>query len=297
MSVPGGHGGHGGSRIMGTGGDHFDGGQVGSAGDLGFERAEPSSGRDDWRKQRFLQGQCANQFPGPLPGSWIVKLARAGVGLFDPRHSAEEVIESVGDQQQLAGPGQSFGRFRAQLVDRVQRHELDAGLVEDGFSIHFGLDVRHAPGRARVAVVERGRDQLSPGIEQEIIHAPRIGADAGNGEAVRRGFLQAGLQLLKQLGNVPVQRVARFDRRVGKPMDLLERQFCFRQRPEHEPAALGAQITSQVVGGHGSAVRCGMRDAGCGMRDAGCGMRDAGCGRMRDAGRSIGDTLYVLGNT
>ena len=39
------------------------------------------------------------------------------------------VIKGVSDQEELLRLGQSFRRFSRKLVNRVERHELNAGLI------------------------------------------------------------------------------------------------------------------------------------------------------------------------
>jgi hypothetical protein len=84
---------------------------------------------------------AAKSFLRPRFGPRIVKLRGAGEGNLVARDAGAEVIERVADEQELLGAGQAFGRLGGELVNRVQRHELDAGLGVNRRPVHFGLHV------------------------------------------------------------------------------------------------------------------------------------------------------------
>ena len=135
----------------------------------------------------------------------MVELRCAGIGFLNARSAAEPEIKRVGDHQKLCGIPEAARLFSGELVEGVQRHELDAGLGEHLGPRYHSLHALDALGRAWIAVVERGRHHFAVCIQQHIIDAPRISADAGDVSLQERGLLQANLQFLEQPRDVPMQ--------------------------------------------------------------------------------------------
>src|SRR5208283_3374508 len=92
-------------------------------------------------------------------------------------------------------------------------------------------------------------------VVKHVIHAPGIGADAGDGQPARGGFFQSRLQLVEQAIQVPVQRAGGLDRAVGKTMQLLQDDFAAVERAEHEASAIRTEVAGEVMCGH-SENRC-----------------------------------------
>lgn len=67
---------------------------------------------------------------------------------------------------------------RRELVERVDRHELNSRGAIDVFSRDNGEDFFHHTFRARIPIVKRILKQLPLFIEQRVVHPPGIRADA-----------------------------------------------------------------------------------------------------------------------
>ena len=85
-----------------------------------------------------------------------------------------------------AAASEVFGLGR-ELVERVDRQELQPRPRVEAVRRHERVDALDAARRPLVAVVERLGDELTAGIEQPVVHAPCVDADAGQVVGRRRG--------------------------------------------------------------------------------------------------------------
>ena len=131
---------------------------------------------------------------------------------------------------------------RQQLVQRVDRHELDAGgrvdLLARHRRAHAGLHHPHGPC---VPVVDRVRQQPAARVEEPEVDAPRVDTDRGDG-TIGAGTTQARGDLAEQVQEVPVQRAGQRHRDVGEPVDVRDREAVAVERADEDPAALRAEV-------------------------------------------------------
>ena len=109
-------------------------------------------------------------------------MAGAGHRFLGHGHAREPIVEAIGNEQELLRAVQTLGRFGGQLVEGIERHELDAGFGENSGPIHFGASVRHPARGTGIAIMEGRFQQRAFLVEQQIIDAPGVRADAGNGQ-------------------------------------------------------------------------------------------------------------------
>jgi hypothetical protein len=107
-----------------------------------------------------------------------------------------------------------------------------------------GHPLEHAGG-AVVAVVHRVADEPAVGVEQAVVHPPRVDAERVHPARCPQAVPDSLVERL----NVPAQRAVGPDRDVGEPVQLGERDLLRRNPAEHDPAAGGAQIDGRD-GGH-----------------------------------------------
>ena len=134
-----------------------------------------------------------------------------------------------------------------QLEKGVEGHELDAGLGEDVIGRHHGKGTLIAIVSAHIAIVVRHRQHGFITPQKDVVHAPRVRAEALNGHAARRDLREAGLQFLEHPQQVPAYRAADGHRAIWETVDLLDGELVTFQRPQHHSSALSAQITCKVV--------------------------------------------------
>ena len=91
-------------------------------------------------------------------------------------------------------------------------------------------------------------DQCALAVQQRIVHAPGIEADAGQLFAVladRPGH--AGLDLGPQTHDVPMQPIGEADRSIGKAVHFGELQTLTAEGAEDGTATFSTQIDGQVI--------------------------------------------------
>ena len=118
-------------------------------------------------------------------------------------------MEEVGHHQEPFGEIENravIAAHRDQLVERVDRHELQAGRREDFFARDTSERLVHDAGRAGVAVVVRLAEQFAAFGEQDVVDSPGIDAHADRARAIGlRGFEQAVLNLAPEAEHVPAE--------------------------------------------------------------------------------------------
>lgn len=218
-----------------------------------FDGTEIGAGTGDVRENRAREFQQVDEVIRPVTRAGIVELKGAGHGFFHGGVAAEEIIEGIGHAEEEARFLQALGGFGGELVKRIDGHELDAGFREDIFPFGERENAFHSPRGAGIAVVKGRRDEGALGIEEDVIEAPGVGADAGDGQLARGGEAQAGFQLIEQLRDVPVEGFAVALDGVGEAVDFFESDTPVVRRPrvvqgaEHEATAFGAEIAGQVM--------------------------------------------------
>ena len=133
---------------------------------------------------------------------------------------------------------------REELVDRVDRHQLDAGRGIDLFAGHDGQRVGHGGGVARVAIMIGVLEQLALGAEERVIDAPRIDGDAGQRRVAHER--ERVPHLAPQGLDVPAQRPCLCQRRVREAMELVDADQSALEARQNGAAAFGSEIERKV---------------------------------------------------
>ena len=132
-----------------------------------------------------------------------------------------------------------------QLIQRVERQELDAG---DGVDL-VGRDAfehgLHDAVGALVAIVIRVLQEDALLADERVVAAPGVDADAVD----RRGgrALHPLLDLEPDAQDVPVERAVLADRLVDEAVDLADVEHARAEPAEHGAAALGSEIERQKM--------------------------------------------------
>ena len=205
------------------------------------------SGRIDRGSPRPRQSS-SDQVPVRGSSSWVVEAsvrspARRPVR-SQPKRSG--IISSV---SATSSSGEFARLQRQELIDRVERQELQAGDLVDPLARdepERGLDHAVGPGVAVVdRVAQQGVARGRPGRSRR----PRYRRRRRRARRRSRGRLAQGrLDLVEEPGEVPVERVEHPDRPVGEPVDLLQGEPLAVEPAQQPPAALGPQVQGQVVG-------------------------------------------------
>ena len=136
-----------------------------------------------------------------------------------------------------------FAEVGSKLVGGVDDHALDSGTRIELFAGDLAPDVIFGVAGANVTVVIGPAARFAGGIvEEDVVHAPGVDADSGDGGIDFERFGQAGFELLHQLGIVPVDRTALFGRTVGEPVHLGQREFAGFEGSDDGAAAGGPEV-------------------------------------------------------
>ena len=104
----------------------------------------------------------------PVVDALVTSLASSPLSQYD---------EQVGHERDPLG-GRAPRLVGEQLEDRVDRHRLDAGDRVELARGHARVRARDHPLGARVAVVERQPEHAAVAVEQRVVDAPGVDADA-----------------------------------------------------------------------------------------------------------------------
>ena len=70
------------------------------------------------------------------------------------------------------------------MVERIDLHELDTGFLEDLVTADFFERMVHHSSGSRITVAEGWTDQIVVSVEQHVVDAPGIDAEANDSVAV-----------------------------------------------------------------------------------------------------------------
>ncbi len=191
----------------------------------------------------------------PGAGLHVQQACRRGVGPFGDAGTGEEEGEEVRDEER--GVGVVSELVRPELVERVEREELQAVAGVELLERDQGVDLVHAAGGAVVAVVERLGEQLT-GTQEAVVDRPRVDADGLDVRFPAHRFREAVEDMGDEGVEVPVQTVGAGHRSVREPRHGLELQDARPHSADHHPTARGAEIhrrdRTDVPYGRGRAV-------------------------------------------
>ena len=179
----GGHGHHRAGRIVRAGQHHLGRRQAALGRHVRPQRPQRRARLRDRAENPRRQRELAEQFRRPVALDRIVTLARAGVGHLVALHAGQQPVEQVGHHQQRFGDVQQRRArelHRQQLEQRVELHELQAGMAEDLLAADDAEGLGHRVVGAAVAVMVGIAEQLVAASEQAEVDAPGVDADAGD---------------------------------------------------------------------------------------------------------------------
>lgn len=89
----------------------------------------------------------------------------------------------------------------------------------------------------------RGLAEFAVGVEEAVVHAPRVDGDAVENELlVPAGDAKAFADVVKEAERIPIQAIREAHGLVEKTMQLFEAEPATLQGAEHGAAAFGAEI-------------------------------------------------------
>ncbi len=249
--APAGDGCDGGAGVMGCGGDDEGIGEV-IAGEFLLqvlrEGAEDGAGLNDFGEDTAWDAEAVEDVIGPVAGARIEHLAGGGEGVLGGDSACEPVVQEIGDPEDLIGClelGRLVFDHGIELKEGIEREELKAGALEEGFFAELIEDRLHSGGVTFVSVVEWDSDQAAAAADQADIDAPCVDAEGADLAVVADGVAQAGLEFFPEKAGIPVQAAEALDGTVDEAMDLLEFDALVVEGTDEGAAAACAEVKSQ----------------------------------------------------
>ena len=135
-----------------------------------------------------------------------------------------------------------------QLIQRIELHELYAGIAENLLARHRREQLLHHAVGARVAIMARRIEQQAVGAQQAVIDSPGIDADAVERQlALARCHRDAVLDLVPETQCVPVKRALHAHGSIGEAVQFFYGQLAGGEAAQQRAPAFGAQIDGEVV--------------------------------------------------
>ena len=178
----------------------------GPAGDVGEEGTDRLARFDQPRKQARRQSEGVEQDGRPLAGRHVEQTCGGRVGAFGAELAGQPVAEQVGNEHRMTClRPQRILLLGGQLVQGRDRQELQAvdpvQLLRVDFSVHLVDD----GGGASVPVGDRLGEQAAVGVEQSVVEAPGVDANARDRLVTSGQFGQTVEHLVEQGGHVPAK--------------------------------------------------------------------------------------------
>lgn len=236
------HGDDGGCRVVRADGrDGEPGARPDGRRDRGGEGAQRLAGGDGLGEQPAGEAEAVDEDVVPAARAVGVQAGGRRVGLLGARHAGEPEGDEVGDQEHRVGEPEQVGVVGRELVEGVERQELQsvAGVEE----LAVGARVRgpHAPRGALVAIVVGVAEQPSA-AEQPVVDGPRVDPDARDARLRAHRLSEPARRGPVQREHVPVQAVARGDRLVAEAGDGRGLERVRRDAADDDPAARRAEV-------------------------------------------------------
>ena len=131
---------------------------------------------------------------------------------------------------------------RAQLIKGIKRQKLNTAAAIDLRPAQLLFGMAHQALGAGVAIGNRQADALTRFIQQDIIHAPGIDADAVDQDALFADLLQTAANFPFQAIEIPAVEAIHLLQAIGKTVNFTQRQRLLTGliTGEHHPPAGGA---------------------------------------------------------
>ncbi len=126
-----------------------------------------------------------------------------------------------------------FPLHRKQLIQRIQLHELDAGVSEDIGSRHHLEQILLQPLGARIAIMPRHIEQQSVSAEQPIIDTPGIHANPIERQlTLAHRDIDPVLDLMPETQCVPIERSLNAHRSIREAMEFRNLELAVNEAAE-----------------------------------------------------------------
>ena len=195
---------------------------------LRTERSTKASRAVERRKDLFRKFQRLDRLPVPVLRGGVIEHGGRCLGVFRLLFARQEVAQKIGHEQKRLRRLQrrvALLLSAVELIDGVEIHGRDARAGKERRKINGlpdGLHIRIDRVSIRTGIGE----QVTVFVEQTVVHAPSVDADAVKLPNVRVFERQkALLQLVVEIRQIPVEHAVHLNIVVFKPVQLAHRDL------------------------------------------------------------------------
>ena len=219
-------------------------------GQLRAERSAQRTRAVELREDLSGQAQRVDCLPIPVLRGGVIEHGGRCVGVFRLCFTRQEEAQQVGQHQQClrcVQCGVVLPLAAVELVDGVEVHRCNARAGKERREIDRLPDLRHILVD-RIAVRPGIGQQLAVFVEQTVINAPGVDADAVKRSDIRVFERQQPLlELVVEIRQVPVEHAVHLDVVVFKPVQLAHGDLLTVKLPQNRAAVARAEVERQQV--------------------------------------------------
>src|ERR1700722_18582988 len=123
----------------------------------------------------------------------------------------------------------SIERVVIELVQRIDLHELHAGLIKDQFFASQLHEIRECRIGPRITIMERQAKQRFVLREIGVVHSPGVNAESCYFSSLLPNRAQAVLDFIVKLKEIPAKRTIHYAGSGRKSMAFFQSNFTVRQ--------------------------------------------------------------------
>ena len=219
-------------------------------GQLRAERSAQRARAVELRENFTRQAQRVDRLPVPVLRGGVIEHGGRCVGVFRLCFSRQEEAQQVGQHQQClrcVQCGVVLPLAAVKLVDGVEIHGRNARAGKERRKINGLPDLRHILVD-RIAVRPGIGQQLAVFVEQTVINAPGVDADAVQLADVRvLERQQTLLELVVEIRQIPIEHAVHLDVVVFKPVQLAHGDCLAVELAKNCAAVARAEVERQQV--------------------------------------------------
>ena len=215
---------------------------------LRTERSAKASRAVERRKDLFRKPQRLDRLPVPVLRGGVIEHGGRCLGVFRLLFARQEVAQKIGHEQKrlrVCKRRVVLQLAAVELIDGVEIHGRDARAGKERRKINGlpdGLHIRIDRVSIRTGIGE----QVAVLVEQAVVHAPSVDADAVKLPNVRVFERQKPLlQLAIQIRQIPVEHAVHLDIVVLKPVQLAHRDLLAIELAENGTPVACTEIKRQ----------------------------------------------------
>ena len=202
-------------------------GEGGQFGERAGELADVGAGRDELGRAGEVEVEAVEDLAAPLLLVELDELGVGGVGVLGDARAAPVGEQILGQVEPLLAFGQAGELVGVELVDGVERQDLDAGELAHALLAALAMGGALGLDGAGIAIAEGIGERIAGGVDADVVDGPAIDGDGANAFGGDFGALAHALfDAADDAVEVPAQAAVDLAGVVGEAMDQLDGRAC-----------------------------------------------------------------------